>query len=573
MVGALLMLVIIPMVIGIINFFTKKFKFFTEITTIIGLLINAIYICTLFGYDSHMAIWLGLNMELSIYTNLFNVILMLCLAVLSIIVVVYSLEDLKETENKNYFYSYLMIGIALCNGVFLAGNLITLLFFVVALVIPLFGMILISGEQNRALSKKAFIVFSITSLCLMFGASIVEIMQKELNASRLIVDADKIITLGFLMIFIDILSKSSFFPFQFWSTNLTNGGKVSHSLVFPTLILGLIGTYMAKVFLVDTFNLSSPTIKTAIYVFLSLGIIILTVLGFLQKDFRKLIAYIFATQMGFSLMSITVGGNYGIIGGVLNTINTVILCLGFYMISGMANYKNKIITGLYLVFTLSFVGIPIFGGYFSHKLVYNALYNENVFYFAVLIISTFVLGLALTRFMYCLFKKENDQLGINYMELTPTIILAVIIVLLAVFNNTIVNLIAGAVGIEFTSDNRMFIDFITFLIILQLIVIQLLRFRKKESEYFNTTCLSVVNNSQSQAEKINIYDIIEDVFEGIAVISKAIDNAINWFYDKFLVNLVFGLSKLIKRIQTGNFSTYVILSVLGFVCILLYVLR
>lgn len=150
------------------------------------------------------------------------------------------------------------------------------------------------------------------------------------------------------------------------------------------------------------------------------------VLALYQWDYKRLLAYHSISQVGYIILSIGLGTQLGILGGLFHLINHSIFKSLLFLTSGavvyatgtrdlrkMGGLKEKMPTTATTSFiaSMSIAGVPPFNGFWSKLIIILACIQVNKFYFGLItvIVSLLTLASFLKVQKYAFFGKLNPK--------------------------------------------------------------------------------------------------------------------------------------------------------------------
>ena len=184
----------------------------------------------------------------------------------------------------------------------------------------------------------------------------------------------------------------------------------------------------------------------------------------IQTDVKRLIAYVCVADVGYNLVAITSVTALGImgklyfflIGGITTALAFmavgVINSHGFKSLDDMSGLGKRMpLVSLALVMaSLSFAGVPPFGGFFAKLLVFTAAIQGNLAWLAVIGVLTSVLQTAyLLRLIYVFYgKKPQDESAIKESRyiLIPIYILAGTLIIVGLYPQIVLGLVHPVVN-------------------------------------------------------------------------------------------------------------------------------
>jgi NADH-quinone oxidoreductase subunit L len=329
-------------------------------------------------------------------------------------------------------------------------------------------------------------------------------------------------------------------------------------------------------------------------------------MALIQKDYKRLLSYHAISQVGYMILGIGTLVPAGIVGGLFHMINNALYKNCLFLTGGSVEKQTgttdlgklgglwsrmPITFTCYVITALSISGVPPFNGFFSKELVYDgALEHGMIFYIAAALGSFFTaasfLKLGHAAFLGRLNKEHADVREVPVLMLIPMITISAICILFGVWNalplNTLIQPILG----EHRLEGHSFAGFppntalvaITVAVLIGALLNHIYGAKRTGSG------LKAVDHIHYAPGLHQIYDAAEKRFfdpyniglgivNAISRVAWWIDRAIDWIYNDFSVAVAFGFSRLIRRSHTGNYSLYIIWSLVGALMIVVFMMR
>jgi len=318
---------------------------------------------------------------------------------ISAVIVVFSFDYISHYEHQNEYYLMVVLFLGSMIGICYAANAIMLYLFWEITAVTSWRLIgFFRNREYVVRADKAFLVTAFGALAMLVGFFILWgeagsfdfPVLKEFYSNR---------PAGHLAVFLimaGILSKSATLPFHSW---LPDAG-VAPSPVTALLhaaVLVKIGVYVyARLFLAtltvgDIWHIVVPAVALASTV-VSAGAAII------EKDIKRVIAYSTISQIGFIFFGLSTGSEIGVLGGLLYILMHGISKAGLFLSAGIIeqNLKERDITKMgglmktmpvtgvsFFLCSLSVMGIPPFGGFFSKYLVIAGAIQKGQWHIAL----------------------------------------------------------------------------------------------------------------------------------------------------------------------------------------------
>jgi proton-translocating NADH-quinone oxidoreductase chain N len=306
-------------------------------------------------------------------------------SLISALIVLYSFRYISHYENRNEYYFMVALFLGSMMGLIFARNLILLYIFWEITAIASWRLIGFFREPLFVLrADKSFLVTVFGALLMLLGFLMIGSQAGSFELSDLAAyyGSGIVPRAAVLLILAGILSKSATLPFHTW---LPDAG-VAPSPVTALLhaaVLVKIGVYVyARLFVatlpVDAFTMNLVGWIAAASALVSAGA------ALIDTDLKRIIAYSTISQIGFIFLGLASGNEIGFAGGMLYILMHGLAKAGLFLGAGVVeqNTHTKDITKLgglaktmpvtavsFLLCSLSVMGIPPFGGFFSKYMV------------------------------------------------------------------------------------------------------------------------------------------------------------------------------------------------------------
>lgn len=346
------------------------------------------------------------NLEMSMSVNWLSYLFLAAIGLIAPLILLYSLEPMKERAKDKPFYALFMLSLAGGIGVTMARDLLTL-FFMWELMT--WSSLLLIGDSRR-LSGRAFKIY------LAFGmvSALSILMMAALSWNRTgAVDFDSFTgavaagsqpfqVLVLVLGLIGFGTKAALFPFHVWAP-----GAYAHTpdpfTAFFSGGLSKAGIY-GVILTVDVFiGLSVLTAFGAWKGLTGLGLLIAIlgaitavvggIMAMFQDDAKKLLAYSSVSQLGYVFVGIGIGGSLGIAGALYHVLNHTVFKALLFMGMGAVIYRTgesrlsrlggmiHVMPATFFMFLVGIfaaAAIPITSGLASKWLIYESVLAEGI---------------------------------------------------------------------------------------------------------------------------------------------------------------------------------------------------
>jgi NADH-quinone oxidoreductase subunit M len=358
-------------------------------------------------------------------------ILVLLTALLGMIAIVSSWSVVK-TRTKEYYTCLLLLQTGML-GVFVAQDLFLFYLFWEATLVPTYFLISIWGSEQRQYAAMKFFLYTLAGSVLMLlgilelsynAAKVTGVQTFDiptlLSAAQHFPDSMKVWL--FWAFFLAFAIKTPMFPFHTWMPDTLTEAPTAVSVLLAGVLLktGTYGFMRFSLPLLPT-NIESRARVIHIVVVLSLiGIIYGSLICFMQKDFKRLIAYSSLSSVAFCTLGIFTLTPSGLSGSLLRQFNHGIFTGALFLLFGVLYERSHTcdisefggvftpmpgFSIIFLIITLGALGMPVLSGFVGDYSILQGAFAVNKAWAAWA-----VLGILL-RAAYLLWLLERTVLG------------------------------------------------------------------------------------------------------------------------------------------------------------------
>jgi len=394
-----------------------------------------------------------------------SLLMLLLTSLLGIISVLISWKEINE--QVGFFHFNLMFVLAGITGVFVALDLFLFYFSWEVMLVPMYFLISIWGNENKTYAAYKFFLFTQGSGLLMFlsilglyfihghSTGVFTFDYEQLIGTKMTPQTAFVLMIGFVIAFI---VKLSTVPFHSWLPDAHTQAPTAGSVILAGLLLKT-GAYGLIRFVLPLFPLASHQFAP---VAMALGVISILYgakLAFAQTDIKRLVAYISVSHMGFILLGIYAFNEIAMQGVVMQMIAHGISTAALFIIAGVLHDRIKTrdidqMGGLWLtvpkmgamglIFVLASLGLPGLGNFIAEILILFGSFFANE---PLTIIATFGLVAATIyslRIMQKIFYgKERTQwkvADLSIREMAIMLSLTTVIIWLGIFPSSVLDI-------------------------------------------------------------------------------------------------------------------------------------
>tara|TARA_Y100000590_G_scaffold464094_1_gene632622 strand:- start:28054 stop:29910 length:1857 start_codon:yes stop_codon:yes gene_type:complete len=340
----------------------------------------------------------------------------------------YSLVYMENDPRFNWYFAVHSLFLAAMITLVLANNLI--LIYIAWELVGACSYLLIGfwWEKRSAAeaAKKAFITTRIGDVGLLIGIVLLFNETQTFNLSEIFTAASNgaidqtTITLSTLLILLGALGKSAQFPFHIWLPDAMEGPTPVSALIHAATMV-VAGVYLIARCL-PLFQLS----EISMIILLTLACITALlggIIALVMTDLKKILAYSTITDLAFMMIALSCGGIVpGMFHLIMHGFAKAALFLGAGSIThgsgetdirNLGGLRNKMpITAFcFGLSSLSLIGIPPLGGFFSKEGILEALNHEyGITLLAIGLFIAFLKACYLGRlFFYVFFGRQSQS--------------------------------------------------------------------------------------------------------------------------------------------------------------------
>jgi NADH-quinone oxidoreductase subunit M len=303
---------------------------------------------------------------------------------------------------KEFFVLLLVLETAMI-GVFIALDLFLFYFFWEATLIPMALLIGMYGHERRVYAAVKFFLFTMIASVFMLAAIIwlyaqtqsfdFVTIQSMIASGRLALSphAAQWLFLGF---FIAFAVKVPLFPLHTWLPDAHVEAPTAGSVLLAGVLLKM-GTYGLLRFNVGLFPEQSHRNQAWIVALAIVGIIYGALVAMVQPNMKKLIAYSSVSHLGFVVLGIFCFTTASVNGAVYQMLNHGISTGALFILAGLLYERRHtyeisqygglatplpVYATLFLIVTLSSIGLPLMNGFVGEYLVLSGSFQAKAIY-------------------------------------------------------------------------------------------------------------------------------------------------------------------------------------------------
>ncbi|HSF20144.1 MAG TPA: monovalent cation/H+ antiporter subunit D family protein [Vicinamibacteria bacterium] len=370
-------------------------------------------------------------------------------------------------ERAGIFYSVFSLLVTGLLGIVVTGDLFNLYVFLEISSLSAYALLATGGSRAVVATFRYLLVGTVAASFYLIGVGYLYAMTGTLNmadmSGRLAVPPDSpVVLVGVSFIVIGLAIKAALFPLHGWLPDAYTFA--------PGPVIGFIAAVMAKVsayalYRILYFVFRAESVPGEPLMLLgwasALAVVAGSVMAVAQKDVQRMLAYSSIGQMGYIIMGVAMGTPLALIGALLHVVNHAVMkgCL-FMAVNGVqwqaGIFRIRDFTGVakrfpitmtaFTTAALSMIGLPPTAGFFSkYYLALAAVETGHLPFLVALVLSSLLGAVYFFRVIERAYLMDHDgpetpsTRDLPGSMLIPIVVLALAVVLLGVFNQTVAN--------------------------------------------------------------------------------------------------------------------------------------
>lgn len=405
--------------------------------------------------EYHMGNW-EKPYAITLFIDELSFTLLLITSIIIFLCFIYSLQYMKGTDVKYYFF-FLLLTSGLF-GLFLAGDFFNLYIFFDLTIITSYILITFGDKKSSIKASFIYIIMSsIATFFFLYGIGFIYSKIGLLNieeVSTVFHQLDTPTQIVILTMFLGALAiKAAIIPFHSWLV-------IAHSTA-PSPISAILSAIIVKAGIYILFRILSLGFSIQYLSELIIVFGIITMLGgitgaLLEWDIKRILAYSTISHIGLIIIGIGTFSLVGITGGLFHVVNhaffksLLFLCAGAMIYqTGTKDIREQKIGKTMPFTTLSFIigalaisGITPFNGSISKLLIELSVITHPLLWLFILISSIATIAV-FTKIIYysfvSSFKNKKQTHDVSFAMQLPMIILAILCLIIGLFPELILN--------------------------------------------------------------------------------------------------------------------------------------
>jgi len=396
----------------------------------------------------------GIGAEYYLGMDGISMLLVLLTTVMTVVAVLGAFGAVRERTRE--FYALLLALETGMVGTFLALDLLLFYVFWEAMLIPMYLLIGVWGGPRRSYAAVKFFLYKMFGSVLMLVAILsLYFMQKALTGvPTFALDAFYAMPIApatqlwlFLAFALAFAIKVPMFPFHTWLPAAHVEAPTAGSVILAAVRLKM-GTYGFVRFALPLFPSAAATCTPWIVALALIGIVYGALVSMVQPDLKKLVAYSSVSHLGFCMLGLFAMNPQGYAGSLLQMLNHGVSTGALFLLVGVVYERRHtrliadfgglwkpmpVYAAIFLVVTLSSIGLPGTNGFVGEFLVLLGSFRANLWW-AVIATTGVILSAC---YMLWMFQRvvfgpvtHEENRGLADLSLRERLVFAPLLVLI-----------------------------------------------------------------------------------------------------------------------------------------------
>jgi NADH-quinone oxidoreductase subunit N len=320
-----------------------------------------------------------------------------------------------------------------------------------------------NDKRNNEAALKYFLLGSFATGFLLYGIAIVYGMTAttKLDEIRVALNSPDtslaLVGVAAAMMIVGLGFKISAAPFQMWAPDVYQGAPAPVSAFMATGPKAAAFAIFVRIFM-TSFQQITPGWEPLIWVSALLSMTIGNFAALTQNNLKRMLAYSSIAHAGYILVAFAAGSQFGTAAIMFYLVAYALMNIGAFAviihISGKGernlrledlaglSRKQPLTAALLTVFLLSFIGVPLTGGFFGKFYIFRAALDSNLIWLTVLgLLNSAVAAYYYLRLLVIMYMHEPGEVTNALEPLSPGLGAALVLPAIGTF---ILGILPGA---------------------------------------------------------------------------------------------------------------------------------
>lgn len=415
--------------------------------------LQAMYVMTILIVEAILVI-ANVFMEETIVESLCltpNIRLLLCndglsglfgclVALVWLLVGIYSLHYLKETEKSVMFYGFYLIALGVLQGIGLAGNLVTFYLFYEWMTLMTVPFVFYNRTKESIRAARKYLFYSVAGASFALAgifllAGNVEGLRFAGNTVSATANSSEVLLAAVLLI-LGFGTKAGMFPMHGWLPTAHPVAPAPASAVLSGVITkaGVLGIIRSLYYVIGMEYLAGTYVQTVFLTLSLLTVFMGSMLAYKEKVLKKRLAYSTVSQVSYVLFGLALFTPAGFAAALLHVVFHSVIKNGLFLFAGTVIHQTgeERVEGLqgmgkdmpvtFWCFTfasLALVGIPPMSGFVSKWYLAKSAMDASVGAFSYVGPAVLLVSALLTAGYLLSVTADGFFPGKNFVGATP----------------------------------------------------------------------------------------------------------------------------------------------------------
>jgi multicomponent Na+:H+ antiporter subunit D len=407
-----------------------------------------------------------------------NAMMLVIVSVISLIVAIYSKRSVEQElpDKVVYFYTVFLLQVTGFLGIVITGDLFNLYVFLEIASLAGYALVAV-GEDGAPVACFRYIVMGTIGACFyLLGIGYIYVSTGSLNMADVYqllpqLYQSKVVLTAVSFLLAGLAVKMALFPVHVWLPDAyTKAPSAASALIAP--LMTKISLYvMIRVL----FSVFKPALSIELLpvtdIMVWAGVIAIlggATMALAQTDLKRMLCYIVVAEVGYIVGGVGLANATAMKGAILHILNDAVMTVGLFTVAGIVVYKTgrhdlsdckdlfkkmPFTMAAFVVVALAIIGVPPTCGFFSKwYLIHGALIAKHWAFLAALLLSSLISVILFFRVIeigydfqasHGVHSHDADHAAVideaPLSMLVPTVAIAIGIILLGVYNQTILS--------------------------------------------------------------------------------------------------------------------------------------
>ncbi len=377
----------------------------------------------------------------------------------------------RQSQRREEYYILLILAAVGSEVLACASNYVSFFLGLEILSISLYGLVAYERDTLNGIEAglKYLILAGVSSAFILFGLALIYAEQGSLQFASILATRGSsfgILSLvGFGLVTVGVGFKLAVVPFHLWTPDVYQGAPAPATAFVATVSKGAIIAFLLRYFI--QLNLYQyPAIMITFSLIAGASIIVGNILGLLQNNVKRILAYSSIAHLGYFLVALLASGAAAVSSVTFYLVAYFITNLGAFGVvaylsesgeqeaemiedyRGLA-WRHPWIAGVFTAMLLSLASIPLTAGFVGKVFIMTAAAGARLWaLLIVLVIGSVISIFYYFRILIAMFRKDEGVTAPSYPSFSllggiALSVLTIALVWFGIYPTTIVNVIGG----------------------------------------------------------------------------------------------------------------------------------